>query len=170
MSRLLAGVVMLILAAAAASGASAGPITSPITSYNGVTVVKSAGAGQCGIRDEADFRDRLQKSLNNAGLALDRGSPVHARLSLDAKAVDSLEGQCVIFVRLEFTVPVETKFVEFDKRLPNRETVVAALKQSNEISALVYEDNEFNASWPINAHGEALYLVDQLAERFAGRK
>jgi hypothetical protein len=166
MSRLLAGVIVLLLALATASGAFAGRITG----YNGVSVVKSVEAGQCGIRDEADFRDRLQKSLNNAGLALDRGSPVHARLSLDAKAVDSLEGQCVIFVRLEFTVPVETKFVEFDKRLPNREAVIAALRQSDKISALIYEDNEFDTSWPINAHGEALYLVDQLVEHFDARK
>lgn len=166
MSRLFAGLIVLMLASATASGAFA----ASIAGYNGVTVVKSAEAGQCGIRDEADFHDRLQKSLNNNKVALDHGSPVHARLSLDAKAVDSLEGKCVIFVRLEFTVPVETKFVAFDKRLPNREAVIAALKQTNEISALIYEDNEFNASWPINAHGEALYLVDQLVERFAGRK
>jgi hypothetical protein len=166
MKRLLVGVVVLVFASAAARGAFAGPIAG----YNGVTVVKSAEADQCGIRDEGDFRDRLQKSLGNTGVALDHGSPVHARLSLDAKSVDSLEGKCVIFVRLEFTVPVETKFVTFDKRLPNREAVIAALKHSPEISALIYEDNEFAASWPINAHGEALYLVDQLAEQHAARK
>jgi hypothetical protein len=70
MSRLLAGVIVLLLALATASGAFAGRITG----YNGVSVVKSVEAGQCGIRDEADFRDRLQKSLNNAGLALDHAS------------------------------------------------------------------------------------------------
>ena len=165
MRRLLAGFVVLLFAGAAASGVSAGSIAG----YNGVSVVKSAGAGQCGIRDEAEFRDRLQNGLNGTGLVLDRGSAVHARLSLHANAVDSLEGKCVIFVRLEFTVPVEAKFVEIGRGLPNREAVVAALKPIKEISAVLYEGNEFNASWPTNAHDEALYLVDQLAVRFGGR-
>jgi hypothetical protein len=166
MVRVFAGLVVLLAALAAPGGVSAGVITD----YNGVTVVKSAGTDECGIRAEADFRDRLQKGLADKGVALDGAAAVHAQLTVDAKSFSALEGKCLIFVRLAFFVPVEAKFVEIDKAANNREAVVAVFEEIDEISAMIYEDNEFNAAWPMNAHDEALYLVDQLALRFGGRK
>ena len=158
-----AAIVMAIAGGVHAAG-------SPITAHKGVSVIFSGDTGKCSIRSKDEFAKQLDDSLGRIGLRVDPNEPVLARLTVSAKPVESLEGKCVVFVGLAFTIPMEIDFIEINEKVTNRKAMVEILEKARRFPIVLYEDNVFTASWPTNSHSDALYLVDQLAQRFAGQR
>jgi hypothetical protein len=165
---------LMVLAAmvplAGAEGASAETAASAITAHNGVTVELSQDAGKCGVRSKEEFAKQLDGALGEIGLRVDPSQPVVARLTVSAKPVESIQGQCVIFVGLAFVIPLEVDFITVTEKAADRKAMVAVLEKARRFPIVLYEDSDFTAAWPTNAHGQALYLVDQLTQRFAGQR
>lgn len=141
-----------------------------ITGHKGISVSFSEYAEKCGIRSKDEFAKQLQDSLGKIGLRVDPSEPLVAHLTISARPVELLQGQCVAVIRLAFVIPMEMDFIEITEKVTNREAVVAVLEKARQFPIVLYEDSEFTAAWPTNIHSDALYLVDQLAQRYAGRR
>ena len=165
MSCLAAAILVVLAAGAHAAGAG-----SAIAAHKGVSVIFSADAGKCGLRGKDEFARQLENSLGKIGLRVDPGEPVLARLTVSAKPVESLKGQCVVLVTLAFVIPMEVDFIKITEKVANRKAMVTVLEETAKFPIVLYEDTNFTAAWPTNTHGDALYLVDQLAQRFAGQR
>lgn len=166
--------VLLFLAAAVltvvAGDVHAAGAGSAITAHKGVSVVFSGDAGTCGIRSKDEFAKQLDDSLGRIGLRVDPNEPVLALLTVSAKPIESLEGKCVVFVGLAFTIPMEIDFIKVNEKVTNRKAMVEVLERARRFPIVLYEDSDYTAAWPTNTHSDALYLVDQLAQRFAGQR
>ncbi len=155
---------------AIAGGVHAAGAGSAITAHKGVSVTFTEGAGTCGIRSKDEFAKQLDDSLGRIGLRVDPNEPVLARLTVSAKPIESLEGKCVVFVGLAFIIPMEMDFIKLTEKVTNRKAMVDVLEKTRDFPIVLYEDSDFTAAWPTNSHGDALYLVDQLVQRFAGSR
>ncbi len=169
MNRTVALFVMAAIMATGAGGAAAVGAEWSATGHKDVSVTFSEDAAKCGIRGEDEFARRLRNSLGEIGMRVDPSQPLVVRLTVSAKPVEALEGQCVAIVAVAFVIPMEMDFVEITEKVTNREAVVAVLEKARRFPIVLYEDSEFTASWPTNMHSDALYLVDQLVQRYAGR-
>lgn len=138
------------------------------TGHKGIRVTLSEDAGKCGIRGKDAFAKQLEESLGEIGLRVDPRQPLVAQLTVSSKPIESLEGQCVTIITLAFVIPMEMEFIEVTDKITNREAVVSILEKARKFPIVLYEDSDFTASWPTNSHADALYLVDQLAQRYAG--
>jgi hypothetical protein len=81
-----------------------------------------------------------------------------------------LDGKCLIAVSLAFNIPLKAESISLSEAVSHRETVIAILKDIEEVPVLLFADGEFGADYPMNAQSQALYLVDQLVERFAAQR
>jgi hypothetical protein len=162
--------VLIAMGVLSAGAADAGGQAAAIPDFNGITVALSPEAGQCNIRSDADFRERLKGGLDSVGLSLDEASPVHARLTVTGRPIASVNDQCVIVVSLAFTIPLEAKAVRVTEAASKHEAVIAIFKEIEEVPVVLYEDGEFTAAWPTEANEQALYITDQLAEQFGGQR
>jgi len=157
-----------ILTAIAGSSQAAGAEWS-VTGHKDVSVSFSEDAAKCGIRSKEEFAKQLLDSLGEIGLRVDPSQPLAARLTVSAKPLEALEGQCVAVVTLAFVIPMEMDFIEITEKVANRKAVVALLEKARQFPIVLYEDSDFTAAWPTNIHSDALYLVDQLVQRYAGK-
>lgn len=153
-----------------AGGIHAANAASAITGHKGVSVTFTGDAGTCGIRSKDEFAKQLDDSLGRIGLRVDPNEPVLARLTVSAKPIESLEGKCVVFVALAFVIPMEIEFIKVTEKVTNRKAMIEVLEKARRFPIVLYEDSDFTAAWPTNSHGDALFLVDQLAQRFAGHR
>lgn len=132
------------------------------TGHKDITVTFSEDAGKCGIRSKDAFAKQLRDSLGMAGLRVDPSQPLVAHLTVSAKPVESLKGQCVAVVTLALVIPMEMDFIEITDKATDREAVIAVLEKAKRFPIVLYENSEFTAAWPTNIRSDALYLVDQL--------
>ncbi len=156
--------------AAVAQGAHAAGADWSATGHKSISVTFSEDAAKCGIRSKDEFAKQLRDSLGEVGLRVDPSQPLVAQLTVSAKPVASLEGQCVAVVTLAFVIPMEVDFIEITEKVTDREAMIAVLEKARRFPIVLYENSEFAAAWPTNIHSDALYLVDQLAQRYAGRR
>jgi hypothetical protein len=163
------GLVFLCLIACASNASAAGDVAM-VRAYNGITVTLSPQAANCSVRDEEAFRSHLKNSFDEIGLPMDADQPVHAHLVVTAQSVGSLDGKCLIAVSLAFNIPLKAESITLSEGVSHRETVFAILKDIEEVPVLLFADGEFGADYPMNAQSQALYLVDQLVERFAAQR
>ncbi len=138
--------------------------------HKDVSVTFSEEAAKCGIRSTDEFAKQLRDSLGEIGLRVDPSQPLVVRLNVSAKPVQALQGQCVAVVKLAFVIPMEMDFIEITEKVTNREAVIAVLEKARQFPIVLYEDSEFTAGWPTNIHSDALSLVEQLVQRYAGRR
>lgn len=141
-----------------------------VTGHKDVSVTLSEDAAKCGVRGKDEFAKQLRDSLGEIGLRVDPSQPLVAQLTVSAKPVASLQGQCVAVVTLAFVIPMEMDFIEITEKVSNREAVIEVLEKARRFPIVLYENSEFTAAWPTNIHSDALNLVDQLVQRYAGRR
>jgi len=163
------GLIFLLLIAFASNASAAGDV-GMVRAYNGITVTLSPQSESCSVRDEEAFRSHLKNSFGEIGLPMDADQPVHAHLVVSAQSVGSLDGKCLIAVSLAFNIPLKAESITLSEAVSHRETIVAILEDIEEVPVLLFADGEFGADFPMNAQSQAVYLVDQLVERFAGQR
>jgi hypothetical protein len=163
------GFFVLCLLAFASNASAAGDV-GMVRAYNGITVTLSPQSESCSVRDEEAFRSHLKSSFGEIGLPLDVDQPVHAHLVVTAQSVGSLDGKCLIAVSLAFNIPLKAESITVSEDVSHRKTVIAILEEIEEVPVLLFADGEFGAEFPLNAQSQALYLVDQLVERFSGQR
>jgi len=163
------GFLFLYLIAFASSASAAGD-AGMVRAYNGITVTLSPQSENCSVRDEGAFRSQLKNSFGEIGLPLDADQPVHAHLVVTAQSVGSLDGKCLIAVSLAFNIPLKAESITVSEAVSHRKTVISILEDIGEVPVLLFADGEFGAELPLNAQSQALYLVDQLVERFSGQR
>jgi hypothetical protein len=163
------GLFFLCLIAFASNAFAAGDV-GMVRAYNGITVTLSPQSESCSVRDEEAFRSHLKNSFGEIGLPMDGDQPVHAHLVVTAQSVGSLDGKCLIAVSLAFNIPLKAESITLSDAVSHRKTVIAILEDIEEVPVLLFADGEFGADFPMNAQSQALYLVDQLVERFAGQR
>lgn len=163
------GLFLLCLIAFASTASAAGDV-GMVRAYNGITVTLSPQSESCSVRDEGAFRSRLENSFGEIGLPQDTNQPVHAHLVVTAQSLGSLDGKCLIAVSLAFNIPLKAESITVSEAVSHRKAVIAILEDIEEVPVLLFADGEFGAEFPMNAQSQAFYLVDQLVERFAGRR
>jgi len=170
MTRAKLSYVVLAIVITIAGGAPAAAVDWSATGHNDVSVTFSEEAGKCGIRSKDEFAKQLRGSLGEIGQRVDPSQPLVAQLHVSAKPVQAIQGQCVAVVRLAFVIPMEMDFIEITEKVTNREAVISVLEKARQFPIVLYENSEFTAAWPTNMHSDALYLVEQLVQQYAGRR
>jgi hypothetical protein len=141
-----------------------------IDAYNGIIVDLAPATAQCGIRGEDRFRAQLRNTLKEIGLPRDTAQPVHAHLGIAAQQLPSMDDKCMISITLAFIIPLKAEFISVSERVSHRKVIDKALEQVDSVPIVLYEEGEFDAEYPTAAEGRALYLVQQVVERFAGQR